>query len=148
MIRTAALILAAGKGTRMHSDTAKQFLTVGGKPLKDYRDAEGHFRAISLVRQLLTVPDLTEEHLFALHKLVVPESEVDIYKPRGAWKTDYNGTYIFDESGKSTWVTYPAPAEIPTQRLLMRKIREPVALTAARASLPSMLPTISASAVL
>lgn len=91
----------------------REGITVGGKPLKDYRDAEGHFRAINLVRQLLTVSVLTEEHLFALHKLVVPDSEVDIYKPRGAWKTDYNGTYIFDDAGKTTWVTYPAPAEIP-----------------------------------
>ena len=32
-MRTAALILAAGKGTRMHADTAKQFLMIGGKPL-------------------------------------------------------------------------------------------------------------------
>lgn len=31
--RTAALILAAGKGTRMHADTAKQFMEIGGKPL-------------------------------------------------------------------------------------------------------------------
>ena len=91
----------------------RQGITVGGKPLKDYRDAEGHFRAINLVRELLNVPAMTEEHLFALHKLVVPESEVDIYKPRGAWKTDYNGTYIFDDAGKSNWVSYPAPAEIP-----------------------------------
>ena len=91
----------------------REGITLGGKPLKDYRDAEGHFRAISLVRQLLTVPVLTEEHLFALHKLVVPDNEVDIYKPRGAWKTDYNGTYIFDDAGKSNWVSYPAPAEIP-----------------------------------
>ena len=33
MKKTAALILAAGKGTRMRADTAKQFIEVGGKPL-------------------------------------------------------------------------------------------------------------------
>ena len=91
----------------------REGITIGGKPLRDYRDAEGHFLAIKLMRQLLNVPVLTEEHLFSLHKLVVPDHEVDIYKPRGAWKTEYNGTYVFDEAGKSTWISYPAPAEIP-----------------------------------
>ena len=33
MKKTAALILAAGKGTRMHTSTAKQFLNINGKPL-------------------------------------------------------------------------------------------------------------------
>lgn len=91
----------------------REGITIGGKPLKEYRDAEGHFRAIALVQEMLNVPVLTEEHLFELHKLVVPDHEVDIYKPRGAWKTEYNGTYIFDDAGKSNWVSYPSPAEIP-----------------------------------
>ena len=91
----------------------REGITIGGKPLKDYKDAEGHFQAIQLLQKFLTVPALTEEHLFALHKLIIPDNYVDIHAPRGAWKTEFNGTYIYDDSGKSTWVSYPAPAEIP-----------------------------------
>ena len=91
----------------------REGITLGGKPLKEYKDAEGHFHAIKQLQELFSVPALTEEHLFALHKLVIPENIVDIYKPRGAWKTEFNGTYIYDDSGKSIWVSYPAPAEIP-----------------------------------
>ena len=31
-----AIVLAAGKGSRMKSDTAKQFIEIGGKPLLYY----------------------------------------------------------------------------------------------------------------
>jgi len=91
----------------------REGITLGGKPLKEYKDAEGHFHAIKQLRELFSVPALTEEHLFALHKLIIPDDFVDIYKPRGAWKTEFNGTYIYNDSGKRTWVSYPAPAEIP-----------------------------------
>ena len=91
----------------------REGITLGGKPLKDYKDAEGHFHAIRLMQNFLSVPVLTEEHLFSLHKLVIPDNQTDIYAPRGAWKNEYNGTYVYDDSGKSSWVSYPAPTEIP-----------------------------------
>ncbi len=112
----------------------REGITIGGKPLKEYKDAEGHFQAIRLLQNFLTVPALTEEHLFALHKLVIPENYVDIHAPRGAWKNEFNGTYIFDGSGKSSWVSYPAPAEIPELMARWLKLYNESGLPADQAS--------------
>ena len=49
---------------------------------------------------------------------------------------------------KKREMTTPAPIETPTKKLMSRKLRLPVALTAASAPLPTKLPTISASATL
>ena len=91
----------------------REGITIGGKPLKDYKDAEGHFQAIQLLQKFLTVPVLTEDHLFALHKLIIPDNYMDIHAPRGAWKNEFNGTIVIDGSGKRNWLPYPAPVEIP-----------------------------------
>jgi len=100
--------------TLMETDfLLREGVTICGRPPKDSADAEGHYHAIQYLRDLLPGSELTEEHLFALHKLIIPDNYVDIYKPRGAWKTEFNGTYIHDDSGKRIWVSYPAPAEIP-----------------------------------
>ena len=44
---TAAIVLAAGKGTRMESDIQKQYLELGGKPLIYY--ALKAFEDLSLI---------------------------------------------------------------------------------------------------
>ena len=45
-------------------------------------------------------------------------------------------------------ISTPAPTAMPSKRLTSRNTSVPVALTAASATLPSIRPTISASAVL
>lgn len=69
-------------------------LTIGGKPLKDHRDVEGHARAVDLMCDLVKKDEITSADLFALHKLVLTEPVFDVYKPVGHWKRENNSTGI------------------------------------------------------
>ena len=93
----------------------REGITISGKPLKDFKDAEAHYSVISMIYQLASSDEkLTEETLFLIHKALMPNNVMDIYKPVGAWKNDPNGTYHIDETtGKSFWIAYPAPEQIP-----------------------------------
>jgi len=69
-------------------------LTISGKPLKDHRDIEGHARAVDLVFSLIEKNEIVATDLFDLHKLVIDEQILDIYKPVGGWKRENNSTNI------------------------------------------------------
>lgn len=69
-------------------------LTITGKPLKDHRDIEGHARAVDLMYGLVQRPEITEVDLFDLHKLVITEPILDVYKPVGGWKKENNSTSV------------------------------------------------------
>ena len=61
-------------------------LTIKGKPLKDHRDVEGHARAVDLMYDLVKKDQIGVNDLFNLHKLVIDEQILDVYKPVGDWK--------------------------------------------------------------
>lgn len=92
----------------------REGITVSGKPLKDFKDAESHYNAIVIIYKLAAGEEpLLQKDLFTLHKTLVTDNIFDIYKPKGAWKLEPNGTYQFDETKKrSVWIEYPAPDQI------------------------------------
>ena len=57
-------------------------------------------------------------------------------------------TRVLSPLPKYLAMTTPAPVDIPIKKLTSRKMRLPDELTAASASIPSVLPTIRLSAVL
>ena len=88
-------------------------LTVKGKPLKDQADVQNHARAIDAVLELVWRGKLAEEDVFRLHRLVINEQPVDIYKPVGAYKRENNGTYWPNAEGGSTYHAYLPADEVP-----------------------------------
>lgn len=88
-------------------------LTVKGKPLKDQIDVQNHARAVDKVFEIFARGSLTEEDLFALHRLVINEQAVDIYKPVGAYKREDNGTYLPGPDGRSVYHAYLPADEVP-----------------------------------
>ncbi|ANB03013.1 Fic family protein [Ectothiorhodospira sp. BSL-9] len=87
-------------------------LTVSGKPLKDHQEVMGHARAIELIYKALG-GEVTESHLFDLHRAVQSELVADIYKPCGAWKVEPNGTYAVTEEGRQAFIEYASPEDVP-----------------------------------
>lgn len=87
-------------------------LTVKGKPLKDHQDVVAHANGVDFVRSLLDKERISEEDVFELHRIVVPEAMCDIYKPIGAWKREDNGTYGA-EGGKTVYMSYASAEETP-----------------------------------
>ena len=85
-------------------------LTVNGKPLKDHQDVVAHAKGVDFVRSLLDAGRISEEDVFALHRIVVPDETRDIYQPVGAWKREDNGTYGA-EGGKSVYMPYASAAD-------------------------------------
>ncbi|MFP5212298.1 MAG: Fic family protein [Acidobacteriota bacterium] len=73
-------------------------LTVQGKPLKDHRDVEGHARAVDFMVHLVHKDEITADDLFALHRLVITDPILDVYKPVGGWKKENNSTSITVEN--------------------------------------------------
>jgi Fic family protein len=80
-------------------------LTIGGKPLKDHRDVEGHARAVNSMYALIKKDEITAADLFDLHKLVVTDPVFDVYKPMGGWKKENNSANI-TVNGKQTMIEY------------------------------------------
>lgn len=93
-------------------------LTVSGKPLKDHIEIHGHAKAIDLIYGMLGKGAIDEQDLFLLHKAIVAENVMDIYKPIGAWKTEPNYTSYVSSSGKPAIREYPSPTNVPA---LMRQ---------------------------
>lgn len=87
-------------------------LTIHGKSLRDHQEVYGHARAIELIYRMLHQPALSETDLFDLHRAVMDKTPLDIFKPVGAWKTDFNGTTGVI-NGKSVYLEYAAPVDIP-----------------------------------
>ena len=104
-------------------------LTIQGKPLKDHRDIEGHARAVDFMYGLAQQNEIVADDLFALHKLVITEPIVDVYKPIGAWKKENNSTSITVD-GRLTVVEFSDHWKIPEimgrwLRMLNAEIRSP-----------------------
>ncbi|MGA2225322.1 MAG: Fic family protein [Syntrophobacteraceae bacterium] len=69
-------------------------LTINGKSLKDHRDIEGHARAVDLMYGLVKKDEIAATDLFDLHRLVISEKILDIYKPLGGWKRENNSVNV------------------------------------------------------
>ncbi len=87
-------------------------LTIRGKPLKDHREVEGHARAVELVYALLKKDEIVASDLFDLHRLVIDEQILDVYKPVGGWKKENNAVNIAI-GDKQTIVEFSNHWEIP-----------------------------------
>ncbi len=87
-------------------------LTVAGKPLRDHQEIYGHAKAIEIVYALMDKQSLQEEDLFALHRAVLTESVIDIYKPVGKWKNESNFTNYIGSDGRQHLREFPAPKKI------------------------------------
>jgi Fic family protein len=88
-------------------------LTISGKPLKDHEEVVGHARAIDLVYDLIRrESDLTEKDLFDLHMAVQTDRVIDVYKPVGAWKVEYNSTAMVSGDGQIIF-EYASPKDVP-----------------------------------
>lgn len=88
-------------------------LTIGGKPLKDHREVVGHARAIELLYGLMEKPDIDAADLFLIHQAVQTDVASDILKPVGGWKKEPNGTYARSPEGKTVYVEYASPQQVP-----------------------------------
>lgn len=69
-------------------------MTISGKSLKDHRDVEGHARAVDVIYNIVKKNEVTATDLFDLHRLVISEQVLDVYKPVGNWKNENNSTSI------------------------------------------------------
>ena len=89
-------------------------LTVSGKPLKDHHEVVGHARAIDLVYAMIGKDEIQDTDLFDLHRAVMTQIVVDVYKPVGGWKKEPNGTYFFNEdTNKQDFYEYATPEDTP-----------------------------------
>lgn len=98
------------------SDTSfilNEGLTIGGKSLKDHQEVLGHSKAIEIIYELLSKSIITAEDIFRLHKSILTEVVVDIYKPIGGWKEEPNGTYSLSVDGKTVFIEYTSPLNVP-----------------------------------
>jgi len=87
-------------------------LTVSGKPLKDHQEVVGHARAIDLIYGLVEKAAVSDKDLFELHKAVMTQIVVDVYKPVGGWKREPNGTYFYNEKTRQQdFYEYATPEE-------------------------------------
>lgn len=115
-------------------------LTVSGKPLKDHQEVVGHARAIDLIYAMVGKAEINDTDLFALHKAVMTQVVVDVYKPVGGWKKEPNGTYFFNEkTQQQDFFEYAPPEETPAlmdkwlgafnQRIAVQQLREEALIT-------------------
>ncbi|MFO7830945.1 MAG: Fic family protein [Desulfuromonadaceae bacterium] len=88
-------------------------LTVAGKPIRDHQDVIGHAKAIEVVYQLVEKDSIAEEDIFALHRVMLIDPVLDVYRPVGAWKAEDNFTNYIDPQGKQKWRQYPATSKTP-----------------------------------
>lgn len=88
-------------------------LTIKGKSLKDHRDVEGHARAIDLIMGLLQADHYTDTDLFNLHRLVINDQVLDVFKPVGDWKKENNSTSVTID-GSQTIVEFSNFWEVPS----------------------------------
>jgi len=87
-------------------------LTISGNPLKDHRDVDGHASAVNVLYNFVQKDDITANDLFDLHRLVISEQILDVYKPAVGWKRENNSTNI-TVGGKQTMIEYSNHWEVP-----------------------------------
>jgi len=88
-------------------------LTIAGKSLKEHQEIFGHARAVEKIYSYTDRGHFTEDDIFDLHRTVVTEEVHDIYKPVGAWKREPNGTYGKGPDGKTIYMAYADPDDVP-----------------------------------
>jgi len=87
-------------------------LTIRGKPLKDHEEVRGHALAIEVIEELTARRAVAAEHLYELHRVVMPRVPVDALNPVGAWKREYNSANgVVD--GRTVYMEYASPAATP-----------------------------------
>ena len=88
--------------------------TISGKPLKDHRDVEGHARAVDAMYNLVRKDEISADDLFDIHRLVISEQIIDVYKPIGNWKKENNSTNRnITINNKQTMIEYSNHTEVP-----------------------------------
>lgn len=87
-------------------------LTISGKPLKDHRDVEGHALAVTAMHNLLKKDEITVTDLFELHKLVITDPVLDVYKPVGDWKKENNSANLTIDN-RQTMIEYSNYWDVP-----------------------------------
>ena len=88
-------------------------LTVAGKPLRDHQEVFGHAQAIDIVYKLLAAKQIQKADLFALHRAILTEAILDIYKPVGDWKKEPNYTNYIGVDGCQHMREFPSPVHTP-----------------------------------
>jgi Fic family protein len=78
-------------------------LTIGGKPLKDHLEAIGHAKAYDYLYELMDQPDIGEQDILELHRLVIEGTE-------GAEPADYRNKPVIITG---TDFIPPKPADVP-----------------------------------
>lgn len=123
-----ALLLAQIRNLWTHTSTAlegnsltlgdtafilEEGLTVAGKPLRDHQEVIGHAKAIEIIYDLMSKDRIQDKDLFALHRAVMTDVVVDIFKPVGAWKNEPNFTTYIGDDGRQRSREFPAPRSTP-----------------------------------
>jgi Fic family protein len=96
-------------------------LTVSGKSLKDHEEVYGHAKAVELIMDLLNRDKIEKEDLFDLHRCVMQKSAVDVMRPIGNWKKNFNGTTGIRD-GKPVYMEFSSPSDTP--KLMYRWLKE------------------------
>ncbi len=87
-------------------------LTISGKSLKEHEEVYGHAKAVELILDLLKKDRIDPEDLFNLHRCVMQKSAIDVMRPVGNWKQDYNGTTGVSD-GKPVYMEFSSPFDTP-----------------------------------
>lgn len=87
-------------------------LTIHGKPVKDHEEVHGHAQAIDLLQELTTVRSIQKNTLFDLHKAIMPKVPIDVFRPVGGWKQEYNGVNGMMD-GSMVYMEYTPPSDVP-----------------------------------
>lgn len=96
-------------------------LTISGKPLKDHEEVYGHAKAVDLIIDFLNKSRVDTEDIFNMHRCVMQKSAIDIMRPVGNWKQDYNGTTGIRD-GKPVYMEFSSPGDTP--KLMRRWLKE------------------------
>lgn len=96
-------------------------LTISGKSLKEHEEVYGHAKAVELILDLLKKDRIDQEDLFNLHRCVMQKSAIDVMRPVGNWKQDFNGTTGVRD-GKPVYMEFSSPFDTPG--LMSRWLKE------------------------
>jgi Fic family protein len=96
-------------------------LTINGKSLKEHEEVYGHAKAVELILDLLTKNKIEIEDIFNLHRCVMQKSAIDVMRPIGNWKQDYNGTTGVRD-GRPVYMEFSSPTDTP--KLMRRWLKE------------------------
>ena len=90
----------------------REGLTISGKSVKEHEEVVGYFKATTILGDIVK-DKIDTDKIFKIHKIVMTDASIDIYKPVGAWKMENNGTYVVKDDGSRQWVEFPSPQMVP-----------------------------------